>query len=165
MIAFRNVSGLVLTGFPSGGSVVLLDCIQRLLRSSWLFTGLWWRCASCNRTFFLAIHFCLYLEMEIDLTFCFSLNFDDVVQRNSLSSYSLLSIPWDGKWLDILFFTELWWRCATKLGIQTFSTRNPSDHKQSMYENTCKGSCRFYYDIFFVCIVKLHTFPPARSEI
>ena len=36
----------------------------------------------CNETLFLAIHFCLYLEMEIDWTFCFSLNFDDVVQRN-----------------------------------------------------------------------------------
>ena len=36
----------------------------------------------CNETLFLAIHFCLYLEMEIDLTFYFSLNFDDVVQRN-----------------------------------------------------------------------------------
>jgi hypothetical protein len=36
----------------------------------------------CNEILSLAIHFCLYLEMEIDLTFCFSLNFDDVVQRN-----------------------------------------------------------------------------------
>jgi hypothetical protein len=36
----------------------------------------------CNETLFLAIHFCLYHEMESDLTFCFSLDFDDVVQRN-----------------------------------------------------------------------------------
>jgi hypothetical protein len=36
----------------------------------------------CNEILSLAIHFCLYHEMEIDLTFCFSLNFDDVVQRS-----------------------------------------------------------------------------------
>jgi hypothetical protein len=36
----------------------------------------------CNESLFLAIHFCPYLAMETDLTFCFSLNFDDGVQRN-----------------------------------------------------------------------------------
>jgi hypothetical protein len=118
----------------------------------------------CNETLFLALHFCLYLEMKTDLTFCFLLSFDDVVQQNSLFSYSLLSIPWDGNWLDILFFTELWWRCATKLGIQTFSTRRTSDHKQSTHENTCKGSCRFYHDICFICILRLHTLLPYKKR-
>lgn len=78
MIAFRSSFELVFTDFRSE----VLDCwtvcndVEKQLTFHWALMTL------CNETLFLAINFCLYFEMEIDLTFCFSLSFDDVVQRN-----------------------------------------------------------------------------------